>query len=64
MNKGIVLIDIRLAYGKLRAFPANELGQLLADLIGQKSFTKPQLLKIKQMGFTIEKIEYEIDDII
>jgi|TARA_R100000951_G_scaffold85557_1_gene73252 D-alanyl-D-alanine carboxypeptidase len=48
------LVTIKTIYGQDRVYPANDVAYSLAALLGSKTFTKEQLAKARELGFTFE----------
>ena len=48
------LVTIKTIYGQDRVYPANDVAYALAALLGSKTFTKEQLAKARELGFTFE----------
>ena len=48
------LVSIRSIYGQDRVYPANDVAMALAALLGSKTFTREQIAKAKELGFTFE----------
>ena len=49
-----IKVTVRSTYGVDRYYPANTLAVEFAKLLGQSSFTRGQLERMKAMGFSIE----------
>lgn len=49
-----MVVSIKSAYGNERIYPACEVAQTFADLIGQKTFTRRDISLIKTLGFEIK----------
>ena len=47
-------VTIKTIYGQDRVYPANDVAYSLAALLGSKTFTKEQLAKARELGFTFE----------
>lgn len=50
----ILVIDVRVAFNRARAYPMNEQATLLAQLVGSKTLTLATLAQAERMGFTVE----------
>ena len=48
------LVTIKTIYGQDRVYPANDVAYALAALLGAKSFTREQIAKAKELGYTFE----------
>ena len=48
------LVTIKTIYGQDRVYPANDVAYSLAALLGSKTFTREQLAKARELGFTFE----------
>ena len=48
------LVTIKTIYGQARVYPANDVAYSLAALLGSKTFTKEQIAKTKELGYTFE----------
>ena len=48
------LVSIRSIYGQDRVYPENGVAMALAALLGSKTFTREQIAKAKELGFTFE----------
>ena len=47
-------VTIRSIYGQDRVYPENDVAMSLAALLGSKTFTREQIAKAKELGFTFE----------
>ena len=47
-------VTIKTIYGQDRVYPANDVAYSLAALLGSKTFTREQIAKAKELGFTFE----------
>ena len=48
------LVTIKTIYGQDRVYPANDVAYALAGLLGSKTFTREQIAKAKELGYTFE----------
>ena len=48
------LVTIKTIYGQDRVYPANDTAMALAALLGSKTFTREQIAKAKELGYTFE----------
>lgn len=48
------LVTIKTIYGQDRVYPANDVAYALAALLGAKTFTREQISKAKELGYTFE----------
>lgn len=48
------LVTIKTIYGQDRIYPANDTAMALAALLGSKTFTREQIAKAKELGYTFE----------
>ena len=48
------LVTIKTIYGQDRVYPANDTAMALAALLGSKTFTRDQIAKAKDLGYTFE----------
>ena len=48
------LVTIKTIYGQDRVYPANDVAYALAALLGAKTFTREQIAKAKELGYTFE----------
>lgn len=48
------LVEIKTIYGQDRIYPANATAMALAALLGSKTFTREQIAKAKELGYTFE----------
>lgn len=49
----VVLVEIKSVYGALKAYPANEAAELLAQIAGTKTLANVTLALAERMGFSI-----------
>lgn len=47
-------LQVKSAYGVERIYPINEIAKKLAELLNRKTFTKEDLAKLKDIGFTVK----------
>jgi len=47
-------VTIKTIYGQDRVYPANDVAFSLAALLGSKTFTREQIAKAKELGYTFE----------
>ena len=47
-------VTIKTIYGQDRVYPANDVAYALAALLGSKTFTREQIAKAKELGYTFE----------
>ena len=52
-----IKVEIKNVYGKETIYPACEQAQIFAELVGQKTLTKGDIIKIKRLGYEIEVIQ-------
>lgn len=50
----LILVELKMAYGRKRYYPINDQAKLLAELMDSVSFTEDNLKAMKQLGMTIE----------
>ena len=48
------LVTIKTIYGQDRVYPENSTAMALAALLGSKTFTREQIAKAKELGYTFE----------
>jgi hypothetical protein len=48
-----ITVEIKTLYGKQHIYPVCERGQMVAELIGQKTLTEKQVECLKKMGYEI-----------
>ena len=48
------LVTIKTIYGQDRVYPANDTAMALVALLGSKTFTREQIAKAKELGYTFE----------
>ena len=48
------LVTIKTIYGQDRVYPANDVAYALAALLGAKTFTREQIAKAQELGYTFE----------
>lgn len=53
-------VQLKTAYGVDRIYPMNETAKKLAALMQAKTFTKSDLVKIKDIGFKIKWVPIEL----
>jgi len=49
----MIYIQEKEIYGNIMYYPINEQGCLLIDLIGKKTFSIPNLLKLVKLGYSL-----------
>ena len=54
--KIVIKVIIKQVYGKPLIYPANEVGQMFANLLKVKTFTKDDVENIKLLGYTFEQV--------
>ena len=47
-------VTIKTIYGQDLVYPANDVAMALAALLGSKTFTREQIAKAKELGYTFE----------
>jgi len=51
----VVLVEIKNVYGTLKAYPANEAAELLAQIAGTKTLSNQTLALAERMGMVIQQ---------
>lgn len=52
----LVQVEVRNVYGVTRYYPANMIADVLAQLIGQKTFSEAHLSLIRRLGYRVEAV--------
>jgi hypothetical protein len=63
-NNGIqTVIEVTIVnqYGQERIYPQNELGRNIAAFARVKTFTRAQVDKLKEIGYTIEQVIEKVE---
>jgi hypothetical protein len=50
----VILLEARGVYGRIKAYPANDIARTCAELVGQTTLTEWNRTKLLELGFTIE----------
>lgn len=53
----VITVTLREVYGQVKAYPANEQAQRLADLVGTKTLTIDTLRGAARMGFRFQYVD-------
>lgn len=55
-----IKIQIRTVYGVERIYPVCSKARIFAKLVGQATLTRADILKIKELGFSIEQVALQV----
>ncbi len=59
-----VVIEIKMVYGNVLYYPANEAAKIFANIAGKKSLAKADIANIKALGFAVEYVNaYEAAEV-
>jgi hypothetical protein len=54
MNNLSITIEVKSIYGKEQIYPVDSLARGFCDLLGQKTLTRADISKIKELGYEIQ----------
>lgn len=60
----IIKVKVKTVYGNRLVYPVCQRAQLLAEIAGTKTFSKDVLLRIKQLGYTVEVQADTLDELL
>ena len=49
-------VEVRSVYGAPNIYPANEAARIAADLVGKRTFSHPDLIRLKQLGHEVVEV--------
>lgn len=56
-----IKVEVKNVYGKETIYPSCEYAKIFASLVGQKTLTRGDILKIKQLGYNVEVVSAEVE---
>lgn len=61
LAKSVVLVEVKNVYGNETIYPANNAGRIFAAIAGKKTLNTSDMIRIRELGFTVEQAMNKID---